>query len=1804
MKKEKYLQIFRYLKEFANLRINPVRDIENQETHYPEKLWFNDIIENDLFENIIRPDFNTENDYWIRVKKPTEPERPTFAKLPDDLEKWVEPTSLLSEEEEPILKETIEIDEGTISIDDRPDIKKSLENYINQQWLDDLIEYKAKVEIYEKEYAVYEKLNDIYKQLFRIYNKSQKFGEEFELVVGVGLLHFKESADHPQIFRHILIQRVDINFEYSEKDSQILVSPNLESEPQIEADSIIDLVDQFDSQNILDAEKKIEQLLSEKNIYTLFDNGTIDDALQMFIERISPEGKYNNVVEKPTLDSNKPVISYSPALLLRKRNTRSFTAVYEKILENIENEDEDLEITSIDDLIGKIKDVDFDPSAKYPDVSSNHQPIYFPKEFNDEQIEIVEKSRVNNKVLVQGPPGTGKSHTIANLICHLLANGQKVLVTAYTKRALDVLKEQLPQEFKDLVVNLLSGDSSSIKDLQHSVNSINDQLSRISLKNLEENIEKAEKNLRTLRENIATTTNQLVNIKEKTNRSITFNQRYSGSLTQIAELLEKDSEKFEWYKDSYCDFEDEQIINKLEKFIELSKFYKQVDKSEFEYAIPEFGKLPASELIKEFSDLSEEILQHELEESQCSIECSDFPKLNNLLIELSNNYRKAEKLHIYFKENLISTYLQGRSQQWKQRLENSSHILDRIDYETLKKIDKNIEVTLPKDKSLKQLKNDAKILLDYLKEGNSLSGLTFSLKKYFLPKDLKERLYFIEEVKVNGSDCDTIEEFQHVLKDIELQQDLNEFSHLWNKEVPSGTYFIKFTHFRNITNEVKKLLEIIDRSESLRNEIEEISNADISPFDLKSIERLKVESQFILLLNELEGYKEKVSHASSYLNQDNFHYIRNRILTAFNEKDYRSYEKLLSELDDLQQRKSKFYKFQQLKARLSKELPNLIESIESENFSKVDLPELKKAFLYKHAQQKLKEYLDDENEENLLHKLQSLEKKEKKSIKNLASRKAWYYLVERLQQNRALRQHLEKWVLAVSKIGKTGRGKRAMKFKKIAQQEMEYCKNSVPCWIMPLYKVAETIQPEQEMYDYVIIDEASQLGPDAIFLLYITKKIIIVGDDKQTSPEYIGVSHDTMAPHIARHLKGIPSSKFYGTEFSFFDHAKIFCDGMTVLREHFRCMPEIIEFSNKHFYEPSGKPLYPLKQYSEDRIEPLETKYCPNGFTDGRGSRIINEPEAKAIAETIAELTNNPKYEGKTLGVITLQGNQQANVIENFILKEIGEKEFEERNIVCGNSASFQGDERDIIFLSLVTAHNHNRRALTSTMYEQRFNVAVSRAKEQAYLFHSVQLDDLTNTDDLRYKLLDHFQNFNFKQPVFNTPIERDIGTQPEPFDSWFEVDVYNDIVKKGYNVIPQYEIAKGKYRIDLVAIFSNGTKIAIECDGDKWHGPEQYQNDINRQRDLERCGWEFFRIRGYEYYSNREKALKDLWQRFEKEEAKINSRSSEKEEIEQKDEIEIPSQAKVAPESDHNKNDLFNANADISVKKIEPDQSKSKEVDETVIRYFNLSSNGNYTITNDEPIESHFTIPIKKYQRDGFLLQCYESGHVNKVYISTLLSKKIDREYKNGLNTEGTLKHIEVVDSEKIIGIYFEENRQRKFKAHLTENISSREQLHLKGYKVIYNEYSNIEYKIFPLEIYDGMKRLVFQSFSANGKPISNSYYDKEWEIIKEYNANHKPSQKRKSEGGKPSVSSSKSKDLFGEEVVSVNSIVKIKILKSNQIFKVKLTTSANSEEKKNGVQLINHKKPLAVSIKGKKVGDKVKIINTDNYVEILEIN
>ena len=163
------------------------------------------------------------------------------------------------------------------------------------------------------------------------------------------------------------------------------------------------------------------------------------------------------------------------------------------------------------------------------------------------------------------------------------------------------------------------------------------------------------------------------------------------------------------------------------------------------------------------------------------------------------------------------------------------------------------------------------------------------------------------------------------------------------------------------------------------------------------------------------------------------------------------------------------------KDKLKKHFPYLIEEIITDTFDYTHKDLIEKAVCFKHTKLEFSMLVNESKENELIRRVFELEIEEEKIIELLASQKSWLHVLESLTENKALRKHLEAWVQAVKKIGKRGIGKRALRFRKIAQQQMDKCKDSVPCWIMPLYKVAETIQPVKGMYDYVIIDEASQL---------------------------------------------------------------------------------------------------------------------------------------------------------------------------------------------------------------------------------------------------------------------------------------------------------------------------------------------------------------------------------------------------------------------------------------------------------------------------------------------------------------------------------------------------------------------------------------------------------------------------------------------------------------------------------------------------------------------------------------------------------
>ena len=152
--------------------------------------------------------------------------------------------------------------------------------------------------------------------------------------------------------------------------------------------------------------------------------------------------------------------------------------------------------------------------------------------------------------LVQGPPGTGKSHTIANLTCHLLATGRRILVTAKTPRALKVLEGLLPEEIRPLCINLLGEGLEEKQSLESSISGVLRKTDQWSKEQSQNELKELEQKLRELREEKTQIERRLRAIRESEIYPQTIGDgKYRGTAAKIARDISTDKELHEWFKD-------------------------------------------------------------------------------------------------------------------------------------------------------------------------------------------------------------------------------------------------------------------------------------------------------------------------------------------------------------------------------------------------------------------------------------------------------------------------------------------------------------------------------------------------------------------------------------------------------------------------------------------------------------------------------------------------------------------------------------------------------------------------------------------------------------------------------------------------------------------------------------------------------------------------------------------------------------------------------------------------------------------------------------------------------------------------------------------------------------------------------------------------------------------------------------------------------------------------------------------------------------------------------------------------------
>lgn len=1101
--------------------------------------------------------------------------------------------------------------------------------------------------------------------------------------------------------------------------------------------------------------------------------------------------------------------------------------------------------------------------------------VYLPLPVNEEQVQIVHNIQNRRGVLVQGPPGTGKSHTIANLICHLLAQGKRVLVTSQTPRALRVLKgkiDKIPADIGKLCVTFLGDDQVARKELENSVQGINHKYSDWNPTKSQNEIKSLESLLFEIKKSIADKKRLLREQREI--ETYTHNiaaGAYKGTAQQIATKVKEDDSKFNWLDDGVgestpCPFSNADFVELVRLYRELpddycSELQKELIGRDCIPNIALFVKMIDDEKIsrQNFNTFSSRedspryaIIKQLPEDNIKSL----YKTISDLIVAIGSIKNK-----FVWTTTAMTDVLSGNDTLWTELYEFISKHLSGLREKS--SLIQTLQVQLP-DMDRKTLRSDALDLLEHLSKGGKLGW------RFFAPQVAKRTRYIQKQAYIDGRTCSTLEKLQLLCTYLEV---IDEIELLWSalqgKDTKEeGSIILQLGYLEGRLKALEEVLGLDNYLGTAKSSVKAIqgltepqwhSVQDLEELlkDVQAAEYYHVYQQVTLAI---EDFIQKIRVVQS---GPHSHLVNQELMTAIEGRNTEAWGRCLEKLELLEKGRESLLIREQLRGRLHKAAPKLVQHLKS-TFSDKNWDQRAESFeaawAWKQADSWLTRFSQEHNEKKLEIDLQQLSEDEQKTIARLAAVKAWDNCLRGLTELR--RSNLLAYVEVMKNMPKSIKAKtRAQKMRQ-AQEYMDKCKAAIPAWIMPLYRVFET-NPEPGAFDVVIIDEASQTGPEGSIIQYLGKQCIVVGDDQQISPDAEFIPQATINALITRYLDGLPFKDLYGPSTSLFTLASVRFGDRIVLREHFRCMPEIIQFSNQLCY--AATPLKPLRQYPSDRLKPIIVHPIKNGFREGGAGNAVNRPEADALVEGIVEKCSLKEYANKTMGVISLLGEAQAKYIENKLLSRLSPTDLEKRRIVCGDAYAFQGDERDVILLSMVAAPNERIGALVREPDKRRFNVAASRARDQLVLFHTATLSDL-NPDCMRYKLLEYCLNPIIPQAPAGVDLAK-LREQawapnrpekpPPPFESWFEVDVFLNIIDRGFRVIPQHRVAE--YRIDLVV---DGTKnqLAVECDGDKWHGIAEYERDQSRQRILERCGWRFWRTRGHEYYRDPSGSLEPLW--------------------------------------------------------------------------------------------------------------------------------------------------------------------------------------------------------------------------------------------------------------------------------------------------------------------------------------------------------
>lgn len=501
-----------------------------------------------------------------------------------------------------------------------------------------------------------------------------------------------------------------------------------------------------------------------------------------------------------------------------------------------------------------------------------------------------------------------------------------------------------------------------------------------------------------------------------------------------------------------------------------------------------------------------------------------------------------------------------------------------------------------------------------------------------------------------------------------------------------------------------------------------------------------------------------------------------------------------------------------------------------------------------------------------------------------------------------------------------------------------------PIWLMSPLSVSDTLPLNTQFVDVVIFDEASQVRlEDAIPTLFRGVQTIIVGDTMQLPPTNFFAQKNPEANLEGELETSDEATENVATDLdltadSLLSHAGKSMES-TMLGWHYRSRSEsLISFSNWAFYdgrlltvpdcrrhlsspetsvalqseEASSDAVretsigYMSKQTKSRAIESPETSSEPAETSDWLKKPIVfefladgvydqrrNRREADKIAEMVAACLADGT--GRTLGVIAFSEAQQTEIEQALEERARNDQDFAVRyeqelnreehgqfvGLLVKNLENIQGDERDVIFLSVCYGPNPlgkismNFGPINRDGGEKRLNVAFSRAKRHMVVISSMRSGQITNDYNLGPSCLKQYLKYveamscqdvqgaqlalqqlsRLRGREQETPLELDPVTE----------SISKALLARGFLLDNQVGQSHFRINIALYAQDEPNYRLGILVDTPTaYRQSDPWERDVMRPRLLRDFGWRTLQVLGKDWWSDPEGELARIIEAFE----------------------------------------------------------------------------------------------------------------------------------------------------------------------------------------------------------------------------------------------------------------------------------------------------------------------------------------------------